>query len=138
MIDELSQENRKRQSAFPRAVASDYNLESSGAPAFVRRQEREAGDKSCRGRRNLPGLGSGFREPIPETEEGTDFPAFIPALLDFAGALIREAERVFVSSNGVDHRVGCFHQDVFPFWLFVRTLIQPKGCQLGYGWSVGS
>ncbi len=63
-----------------------------------------------------------FRQPIPEAEVGTDFPAFIPALLDLGDTLIREAERVFVSSNEVDHRVGCFHQDVFPFWLFVRAL----------------
>jgi hypothetical protein len=54
--------------------------------------------------------------------------------LDLGNTLIREAERVFVSSNEVDHRVGCFHQDVFPFWLFVRALSQPKGCQLGDGW----
>jgi hypothetical protein len=76
------------------------------------------------------GLELCFREPISQTEEGADFPAFIPALLDFGDALIREAERVFVSSNEVDHRVGCFHQDVFPFWLFVRALSEPKGCQL--------
>jgi hypothetical protein len=68
-------------------------------------------------------VGLGFGEPIPETEEGTYFPAFIPALLDFTRALIREAERVFVSSNGVDHRVGCFHQDVFPFWFICSSLV---------------
>ena len=73
---------------------------------------------------------SGFREPVSQAEVGADFPAFIPALLHLGDALIREAERVFVSSNEVDHRVGCFHQDVFPFWLFVRALSEPKGCQL--------
>jgi hypothetical protein len=71
-----------------------------------------------------------FRQPVSEAEEGADFPAFVPALLDLGNTLIREAERVFVSSNEVDHRVGCFHQDVFPFWLFVRALSEPKGCQL--------
>jgi hypothetical protein len=71
----------------------------------------------------LAGVGLSFGEPIPETEEGADFPAFIPALLDFTRALIREAERVFVSANGVDHRVGCFHQDVFPFWVICSSLV---------------
>jgi hypothetical protein len=48
----------------------------------------------------------GFREPVSEAEEGADFPAFIPALLDLRGPHIREAECIFVISNGVDHRVG--------------------------------
>ena len=61
----------------------------------------------------------GFREPVPEAEKGANIPAFIPALLDLVDACIREAERVFVGSNEVDHRVGCFHQDVFPFSLFM-------------------
>ena len=69
-----------------------------------------AGAEICR-------VGLGFGEPIPETEEGTYFPAFIPALLDFTRTLVREAEGVFMSANGVDHRVGCFHQDGFPFWV---------------------
>jgi hypothetical protein len=66
----------------------------------------------------LPGAAGGLclRDPISQTEEGADFPAFIPALLHLGDALIRGAERVFVVSNGVDHHVGCFHQDVFPFW----------------------
>ena len=72
----------------------------------------------------------GFREPVSQAEEGADFPAFIPGLVYLGEALIREAERVFVSSNVGDHRVGCFHQDVFPFWLFIRTLFEPKECQL--------
>jgi hypothetical protein len=63
----------------------------------------------------------GFREPISQAEKSSDFPAFIPALLNLRGSRIREAERIFVISNRVDHRVGCFHQDVFPFWLFVRA-----------------
>ena len=75
-------------------------------------------------------LGLCFRQPIPEPQVGADFPAFIPALLYLGDTLIRKAERVFVSSNEVNHRVGCFHQDVFPFWLFVRALSEPKGCQL--------
>jgi hypothetical protein len=75
-----------------------------------------AGAKICR-------VGLGFREPISEAEEGAYFPAFIPALLDFTRALIREAERVFVSANGVDHRVGCFHQDGFPFWVICSSLL---------------
>ena len=70
----------------------------------------------------LAGLGLGFGEPIPETEEGTYFPAFIPALLDFTRTLVRDAEGVFVSANGVDHRVGCFHQDGFPFWVICSSL----------------
>ena len=78
-------------------------------------------------------LNSCLRQPVPQAEEGADFPAFIPALLYFRDPLIREAERVFVGANEVDHRVGCFHQDVFPFWLFVRALTEPKGCQLGGG-----
>jgi len=64
-----------------------------------------------------------FREPVSEAEEGADFPAFIPALLDLGDTLIREAERVFVSSNEVDHRVGCFHQDVFPFGFICSSLV---------------
>jgi hypothetical protein len=78
--------------------------------------------QDCLRRQSRPKTDSGFREPIPQAEVGADFPAFIPALLDLGDTLIREAERVFVSSNEVDHRVGCFHQDVFPFWLFVRAL----------------
>jgi hypothetical protein len=66
---------------------------------------------------------SGFREPVSQAEKSADFPAFIPALLNLRGPRIREAERIFVISNRVDHRVGCFHQDVFPFWLFVRASI---------------
>ena len=72
---------------------------------------------------HLPPGGSGFREPVSQAEEGADFPAFIPALLHLGDALIREAERVFVSSNEVDHRVGCFHQDVFPFWFICSSLV---------------
>ena len=85
-----------------------------------------AGRRTCR-------CGSGFREPISEPQVGADFSAFIPALLHLGYTLIREAEGVFVSSNEVDHRVGCFHQDVFPFWLFVRALTEPKECQLRAG-----
>ena len=59
--------------------------------------------------------GLGFREPISKAEEGAHFPALVPVLLGFRYPRIRETERVFVVSNGVDHRVGCFHQDVFPF-----------------------
>jgi hypothetical protein len=62
-----------------------------------------------------PGLG--FREPVSKAEKGANLPAFIPALLDLVDARIREAECIFVGSNRVDHHVGCFHQDVFPFWL---------------------
>jgi hypothetical protein len=69
-----------------------------------------------------PGRDSGFGEPVSEAEKSADFPAFIPALLYLAGPLVREAEGVFVSSNGVDHRVGCFHQDVFPFWFICSSL----------------
>jgi hypothetical protein len=72
--------------------------------------------------RNTCRSGSCFRKPISHPEIGADFPAFIPALLDFRHALVREAEGVSIISNGVDHRVGCFHQDGFPFWLFVRAL----------------
>jgi hypothetical protein len=71
----------------------------------------------------VPRTAVGVREPVSQAEEGADFPAFVPALLHLGDALIREAERVFVSSNEVDHRVGCFHQDVFPFWLFVRAFV---------------
>jgi hypothetical protein len=38
--------------------------------------------------------------------------------LYFGHTLIRDAESVFCS-NGVDQHVGCFHQDEFPFWLFL-------------------
>ena len=99
------------------------------APAFVRRQEREASVNPAEAGSKYRGQ-SGFREPVPQPEVGADFSAFIPALLHLGYTLIREAEGVFVSSNEVDHRVGCFHQDVFPFWLYVRALSQPKGCQL--------
>jgi len=99
------------------------------APAFVRRQEREASVNPAEAGSKYRGQ-SGFREPVPQPEVGADFSAFIPALLHLGYTLIREAEGVFVSSNEVDHRVGCFHQDVFPFWLYVRALTQPKGCQL--------
>jgi hypothetical protein len=70
-----------------------------------------------------PLQGLGFREPVSQAEEGADFPAFVPALLHLGGALIRKAERVFVSSNEVDHHVGCFHQDVFPFWFICSSLL---------------
>jgi hypothetical protein len=81
----------------------------------MNRQKMLACRSTCR--RDL-----GFREPISETEKSADLPAFIPALLHLGGALIRETERIFVSSNGVDHRVGCFHQDVFPFWFICSSL----------------
>jgi len=71
---------------------------------------------AAHGGNNYPD-GLGFRDPISQAEKGADFPALIPALLDLRGARIREAERVFVISNRVNHRIGCFHQDVFPFWL---------------------
>ncbi len=75
-------------------------------------EERETG-LTRRGRlRGLP-------HPISEAEEFTHFPAFIAALLHLRGALIRHAEGVFVCSNEVDHHVGCFHQDVFPFRLLL-------------------
>ena len=102
------------------------------APAFVRRQEREASVNPAEAGSKYRGQ-SGFREPVPQPEVGADFSAFIPALLHLGYTLIREAEGVFVSSNEVDHRVGCFHQDVFPFWLFVRALTEPKECQVGDG-----
>jgi len=91
------------------------------APAFGRRQERK-GTVTIAARGSGYREESGFRQPVSYSEEGADFPAFIPALLHLGDTLIREAERVFVSSNVVDHRVGCFHQDVFPFWLSGSSL----------------
>jgi hypothetical protein len=52
-------------------------------------------------------------------------------LLHLGDALIRDAEGIF-NSNEVDRHVGCFHQDLFPFWLLVFEFsIQPKRCQFG-------
>ncbi len=68
-----------------------------------------------------PGLG--FRDPIPQTEVGAYFPALVPALLNFRAARIREAERILVAADGVDHRVG-FHKDVFPFGFVCSSLDQ--------------
>ena len=78
------------------------------------------------------GPGLGFGDPISKTEKGAHFPAFVPALLDLGIAHIRETERVFVSSNGVDQRVGCFHQDLFPFGFYLfEPSLSLKNANLG-------
>jgi hypothetical protein len=77
--------------------------------------------------RVIPGRqGLGVGHPVSQAEELADFPAFVPALIYFRTALIREAERVFVYSNQLDHHVGCFHQDVFPFWFMFEPSISLK------------
>ncbi len=79
----------------------------------VRRVKQHRAETALVAGQSRGAAGSGFRKPISKAEIGADFPALVPALVHFGKARIGGAKRVFVSSNGVDHSVGCFHKDGF-------------------------
>ncbi len=114
--------DRRRNPTSKKRLAPFTRPDFTPLPSYADRK-REEGDEPHR-RQGSGGDDSGLGEPIAQAQESADLPAFVAALLNLATARIREAERIFVISNCIDHCVGYFHKDVFPFGFICSSLRQ--------------